>query len=177
MPDRKPPLINATYENILVFFALLTLVDMETIRTFTNLQTNYHIWSKFTNVLPFTREVLAIKLNHLSVEDFMSDFTEQIDEEQPYESNEQKTLLEMYADEFAIQISKAYIIPTLPQKAKCMISKIELNPSSDLLVCPYCVSFAKADLLANWLEIKKNCPICNRLLRIEDCPIVIIRSS
>ena len=39
-------------------------------------------------------------------------------------------------------------------------------------VCPYCLAWAKRELLASWLSENDFCPVCRRELHLTDCPTV-----
>ncbi|MCF2144577.1 MAG: hypothetical protein K9W42_12830 [Candidatus Heimdallarchaeota archaeon] len=88
----------------------------------------------------------------------------------------QKAVLE--DTEIVIPITKIYFLDHLPEKAKCMVSGLEIDFFVDeVVVCPYCSAFAKKALLATWLEDNSFCPVCRRELRIADCPIVQVSSG
>ncbi|TFG02039.1 MAG: hypothetical protein EU542_05850 [Promethearchaeota archaeon] len=58
----------------------------------------------------------------------------------------------------------------IPLTERCMVSGLPFDNSLEsIVVCPYCNSFAKKNLLEQWLKEKKICPVCRRSLTIEDC--------
>jgi uncharacterized membrane protein len=60
----------------------------------------------------------------------------------------------------------AYIVLDPPIGEKGMISKMEINPSHDVLQCPQCNSFFIKDYLEEWLKESSFCPVCKYRLRI-----------
>jgi hypothetical protein len=161
---KKPKIRGGTYEGLLVFFALLSVFDRDTILL---LPTMRHdgFWLKYKKMLQLAKVTLAIKLNFSTIDEFIKDIEEQLAQIKDHE------------ELIAIPITKAYEIFSLPEGTQCIISKTQIDSSSDLLVCPYCISFAKADLLNEWLKYNNRCPSCNRFLKIEDCPVVVIKSD
>ncbi|HUT81020.1 MAG TPA: hypothetical protein VMZ29_07440 [Candidatus Bathyarchaeia archaeon] len=85
----------------------------------------------------------------------------------------------MEADhEIVVPITKIYYLEGIPEKARCMVSGLQLDFFADeIVVCPYCSAWAKKDLLFSWLSENSFCPVCQRELHIEDCPIVQIAPS
>ncbi|NHJ49557.1 MAG: hypothetical protein FK733_17335 [Asgard group archaeon] len=162
-PGNDPNLYGATYKTVLVFFALLSLKDEEAIQQLPTFG-RFWSWLKFNKILLLTKQILAIKLDFPSAEDFIKDIKERISQE-----NQEELIV--------IPISKAYKISSLPDGTRCMISKTQIDSTADLLVCPYCISFAKSNLLEEWLKYKNRCPSCNRFLKIEDCAVVVIKSD
>jgi hypothetical protein len=78
--------------------------------------------------------------------------------------------------DIVVPITKIYYIDEIPSNAKCMITSLPLDfQVDDIVVCPYCSAWAKKELLANWLLEKNKCPVCQRELTIEDCPVVEVR--
>lgn len=58
----------------------------------------------------------------------------------------------------------------IPLSERCMVSGLPFDVSKDqIVVCPYCNSFAKKKLLEQWLSEKMICPVCRRSITIEDC--------
>ncbi|MBN1330557.1 MAG: hypothetical protein JXA54_13870 [Candidatus Heimdallarchaeota archaeon] len=79
--------------------------------------------------------------------------------------------------EIVVPITKIYYLEGIPEKARCMVSGLQLDFFADeIVVCPYCSAWAKKDLLSSWLNEKNSCPVCQRELDIEDCPLVQIAS-
>ncbi|MHA1772829.1 MAG: hypothetical protein ACTSXO_01720 [Candidatus Heimdallarchaeota archaeon] len=115
--------------------------------------------------------LLAIKLGYQTANELFQSLEK--------DSNKsQKASVEDEDTEIVIPITKIYFLDHLPEKAKCMISGLEIDFFADEVVaCPYCSAFAKKALLATWLEENTFCPVCRRELRIADCPTVQISSN
>ena len=156
--------LGESYEKRLAFFALLSFLDKRALLEFADSENAYY-WINYKKTFNVLKEVLAIKLDYYSSEEFLND----------YKSQKTEMKKKIKKELIAIPITKAYSIETLPEDARCMISKTKIDSSTDLVVCPYCISFAKSDLLKEWLEYKSRCPSCNRHLKIEDCPIVVVK--
>ncbi len=80
--------------------------------------------------------------------------------------------------EIVVPITKIYYLEELPQDEKCMVSGLTLDFFTDtIVVCLYCSTWAKKDLLDSWLSENDFCPVCRRELKVDDCPIVEVKSD
>ncbi|MHA1212897.1 MAG: hypothetical protein ACTSSH_10595, partial [Candidatus Heimdallarchaeota archaeon] len=90
-------------------------------------------------------------------------------------SKDQKELSDEVDNEIVIPITKIYYLEGIPERAKCMVSGLELEFLMDeIVVCPFCSAWAKKDLLFSWLSENDFCPVCRRELHMKDCPLVQI---
>ncbi|MHA1187323.1 MAG: hypothetical protein ACTSXA_01150 [Candidatus Heimdallarchaeota archaeon] len=63
----------------------------------------------------------------------------------------------------------AYIKPVnnFPAYAKCSISKQQLSFESIVVQCQFCETYYQEKYLNIWLKDHKNCPVCQREIKIE----------
>ena len=111
--------------------------------------------------------LLAIKLGYQNHIELYNDLNAgRVAENQPQSD---KTL-DM---DIVVPITKVYFLEDIPATAKCMVSGLTIDFNIDeVVVCPYCSAFAKKDLITGWLSEKQKCPVCQRALKIADCPAV-----
>ncbi len=112
--------------------------------------------------------LLAIKLGY-------NDHIEMFYDEDLFKGRvkEQKKFVDDVDNEIVVPISKIYYIDEIPNEAKCMITGLTFDFSTDeIVVCPYCSAWAKRELLASWLGENDFCPVCRRELHLSDCPTV-----
>lgn len=51
------------------------------------------------------------------------------------------------------------------KEEKCSICKLELRKNQDILQCPECQALFHKEHLIDWLETKKDCPVCHVVIR------------
>jgi len=109
--------------------------------------------------------LLAIKLgykDHYELYNYLEQGSSKDQKEQPDEVD----------NEIVIPITKIYYLEGIPERAKCMVSGLEINFLMDeIVVCPFCSAWAKKELLFSWLSENDFCPVCRRELLMKDCPL------
>jgi hypothetical protein len=101
-------------------------------------------------------EVLAIKLDYSTPEQLLSKLDD----------------MDGIPDD-RIPITKVYFVKKIPKGTNCMVSGLPLDiDQDDIIACPYCGNMAKREHLRDWLTTNNSCPVCRRVIKIVDCPIV-----
>ncbi len=61
----------------------------------------------------------------------------------------------------------------IPKGAKCMVSKLAINPDKfNIVACPHCLELARKDLLENWFNENGICPKCKMIVNLDECYLV-----
>ncbi|HUT81053.1 MAG TPA: hypothetical protein VMZ29_07605 [Candidatus Bathyarchaeia archaeon] len=163
---------NDQFAFVLAFYALVDIapndlfdylsLNLEMLRN--NPYINYNALNKMLNSL-------ALKLDYKDSEEMLLEFKSEI-----------KHSSEQSFDEFAdvdlrIPVTKVYFVDELSPNQRSMISGLPIDLKNDFIVaCPNCGNMAEKRLLENWLVNNNICPICKRVLSIDDLPVVKMKN-
>ncbi|NHJ31532.1 MAG: hypothetical protein FK732_01600 [Asgard group archaeon] len=145
------------------FFSLYALVDLKSIEVAHVLKDRLHELRFYANIIkkPYldSLNVLAIKLDYGSAEKLLENL-DRIDE----------------VPEDTIPITKVYFVKKIPKGTQCMVSSLLLDiKEDDIIACPFCGNMAKREHMRDWLSTNNTCPVCRRIAKIIDCPMVVIQ--
>lgn len=143
-------------------FSIYALVDLKNLEVARILQERLHELRFYSKMIqkPFRYplEVLAIKLDYSTPEQLLSKLDG----------------LEVTRED-TIPITKVYFVKKIPKGTQCMVSSLPIDiDEEDIVACPFCGNMAQREHLSGWLATNNHCPVCQRTIKIVDCPIVKI---
>lgn len=144
-------------------FSIYALVDMKNTEIAHVLRDRLHELRFYGKLVRkpyrYPLEVLAIKLDYSTPEQLLS----RLDS------------MEGIQEEDTIPITKVYFVKKIPKGTQCMVSSLPLDiDEDDVVACPFCGNMAQREHLSGWLVTNNQCPVCQRAIKIVDCPIVKI---
>ena len=144
-------------------FSIYALVDLKNADVAQILQDRLHELRFYAKIIQkpyrYPLEVLAFKLDYSTPEQLLSKL-----------DSVKETL------EDTIPITKVYFVKKISKGTKCMVSNLLVDiDEDDIIACPFCGNMAQREHLSGWLATNNHCPVCRRVIKIVDCPIVKIQ--